>query len=344
MIKFNSSNIISGYIKELLASFNLPCEDLTPSNYIEDKKVLNRTHTLETDALFYDYHTHEYLGEYLRYLRDYKKIDLMSLYNCFSNNIPDNLKIVSQNYNFSSKDAGYTVYMIPVKFSQTYTIAADSTQGIELICGFFDGHAGDILPNTYHKESSIVFSEPIIYNTPASNSPNEKAFKLFLKIPSEANSSIVILEGNYTASTESYIENNQRKYSKVILNFEKKEDGQEDIWNSSYSIPNASKLQLLSMNTGVSHPFADRLIEYLLGNAISSMDDISENIKRVQRGLIAELIALPEVAQIKVDGLWEERYKDLIYALAQDNPLTSDKMDILGYVDKDVEKILLGGE
>lgn len=98
------------------------------------------------------------------------------------------------------------------------------------------------------------------------------------------------------------------------------------------------------MNTGVSHPFADRLIEYLLGNAISSMDDISENIKRVQRGLIAELIALPEVAQIKVDGLWDERYKDLIYALAQDNPLTSDKMDILGYVDKDVEKILLGGE
>ena len=44
-----------------------------------------------------------------------------------------------------------------------------------------------------------------------------------------------------------------------------------------------SGLELLAGNTGVSYPFADRLLEYLLDNVITPIDDISDNIKRVQK-------------------------------------------------------------
>jgi len=44
-------------------------------------------------------------------------------------------------------------------------------------------------------------------------------------------------------------------------------------------------LQLLKMNTEQQHPFADRLIEYLIGNVITDDDLLSKNIKRVQKAL-----------------------------------------------------------
>ena len=51
-------------------------------------------------------------------------------------------------------------------------------------------------------------------------------------------------------------------------------------------------LQLLSQNTGISYPFADRLIEYLVGNAVTPVDDISDNIKRAKKVINAKTNAL----------------------------------------------------
>lgn len=44
--------------------------------------------------------------------------------------------------------------------------------------------------------------------------------------------------------------------------------------------------QLLQFNTGEQHPFADRLIGYLTGNAITNSEtEIYDNVRRAQKAL-----------------------------------------------------------
>ena len=160
MLKFNNRNIISGYIKQLLYSFNLPicrvfeneneCKNFlnTPSttssspiykdNYIaiirkykenRDYFVTIDSQTTEIKPLYvyrynhfypnltkklrlendiYDSYTHTYLGNYLRFIRDYFDINLMSLYNCYNNET-----IIQDNYKYM---------LIPIKYNTTYTV------------------------------------------------------------------------------------------------------------------------------------------------------------------------------------------------------------------------------
>lgn len=121
MQKFNTNTIVSSYIKELLKDFNLPrvrvWRDEEPhiddcvylknlefvkyengnltkvGDYIYNNKYLNITHNLINSSLLYDSNTHEYLGEYLRFMRDYKHLDLMSMYNCVTSDFPKNMNL-----------------------------------------------------------------------------------------------------------------------------------------------------------------------------------------------------------------------------------------------------------
>ena len=125
-----------------------------------------------------------------------------------------------------------------------------------------------------------------------------------------------------------------------------------------------SKLQLLTLNTGESYPFADRLVEYLLGSAITSSDEIADNIKRVQKVLNKNGYFFT------IEGLWEPQMQKVIYDyILNTGPIDelkrvvidnkekfipvdkqrglhpslghrnkSSVFDILGYVDKNAEK------
>lgn len=133
MFKFNSNHIMTGQIKQILNSFNLPSykvytaqhykyfldhgvesPELADGLYIKwdrifeykngkwskdldtygyNNKYLNQTRTLLITNNIYDSITHEYLGDFLRFQRDYLGIDLMPLYNCFSNNVCPDLSI-----------------------------------------------------------------------------------------------------------------------------------------------------------------------------------------------------------------------------------------------------------
>ena len=149
MIKLNDNNIFIGHIKQLLKDFNLPsCTIITEDNadknfvsgkhyikgsqlYLSDgegslvrkitynygKKYLNLTSNLEINNLIYDRETHRYLGKYLRFLRDQKHVDLMSMYNCFdgetfSKNIT--IKIGNDKEIVFKNDDNYIVYQIPI--------------------------------------------------------------------------------------------------------------------------------------------------------------------------------------------------------------------------------------
>lgn len=414
---FNTSDLVTGYIKQLLKNFNLPKikiytkkhaqyainektespeifktihwegeneaiaryfpylrngeiqefidnkwvnigvpHNTAPRYYSYNQKILNYTKNLKINSNIYDSYTHEYLGDYLRFQRDFNDLDLMPLYNCFSDRACDKLKIKfdTNNYNvvFDSSDTNYKIYMIPVKLFQKYTIAIDSNSPIELCCGIYGDYQdtrekfNSVAKYTYKRITSSQFSKPILYdllaitdddkpntlienltlnttqgqNTLIELAQNEEDLKLFIKLPANNLSTIVILEGDYT---------NWNNSNKTIINLEHA--------NKYSDLILYSPLQLLQFNTMKQHPFADRLIEYLLGNTIDNTDEIYDNVTRAQKALKSN----SEANNFKgsFPGLWNPQMTLLFYEDIQKKNLSLiEKRDLLGYVDKTVEK------
>ena len=193
-------------------------------NYSYGQKLLNYTKNLKIQNTVYDSYTHEYLGDYLRFQRDFLDINLMSLYNCFSNRACPHLDIsfdLTNKYKAifktdqSFETTLYKYYMVPVKFFKNYTIAIDSCASIEVCCCIYDEyHNKDVdfseLPKlTYQCFSDLQFKAPVCYsklqnltslvlNQDLDLCQHEADLKLILKIPATNKSSIVILEGDYT--------------------------------------------------------------------------------------------------------------------------------------------------
>lgn len=74
----------------------------------------------------YDYRTHERLGQYLRNLRDMYGLNLMPLYNCFSNQPLENHIIDGKKIRHTSAYKNTKIYKIPIKFNQDYTICIEN--------------------------------------------------------------------------------------------------------------------------------------------------------------------------------------------------------------------------
>jgi hypothetical protein len=149
--------------------------------YESDKFTPSLTKTLHSAGGVYDTKTHEYLGDYLRFLRDYHGVNLLSLYNCFNNKICNNMyhsfKINTNSsqedqlkITFDAQDSKYRIYMVPVKLFSDYTIAVDCMQGIELFCGLYStkldtsSKGADLVKKTYKKIDTTLFSQPFLYD------------------------------------------------------------------------------------------------------------------------------------------------------------------------------------
>lgn len=74
----------------------------------------------------YDYKTHEKLGHYLRSLRDMYGLNLMPLYNCFSNQLLRNIHITNDKVSKTSEDFNTKVYKVPIRFNTDYTICMEN--------------------------------------------------------------------------------------------------------------------------------------------------------------------------------------------------------------------------
>lgn len=318
-MRFNDSTLMTGFIKELLHNFNLPMVSVytdttipyTNKVYIKDDyivrytgsdfekittyaynlPILNLTKNLIINSSIYDSYTHKYLGDYLRFLRDYKKLDLMGMYNCFTNEKLSRthykLKIArSSNASLDdpnnvttftiNTDDTYKYYSIPVKFDQSYTIAVECESKFEVACILYNdislSSIQDILVGeSYATIDGSKFNNPFIYSTNFNCAKDiwmkEKDLRLILKMPSNFNSSITVLEGNFLPSSNIVD-------GSFITTLKEDDTKGSNIYYSKNS--------LLYINDGEVRPFADRLVEYLLGNAITNLDYISENIRRIQ--------------------------------------------------------------
>lgn len=320
-------------------------------------KILGLTKNLQNPTTLYNYQTHEYLGEYLRFLRDYENINLMPLYNCFSNRLCNNLKTtvewknenkeVIKSLPINSYDNNYKIYMLPVKLFENYTIAIDCYQGIELFCGLYNERLElsektiDLIKRTYIKIPKTLFNQPFIYdkldvaywnwtneNTYTQDTSiitdttkflraelamRENDLKLFIKVPANNTSSIVVLAGNYVNFNDSVYAAKKGvwQYTKntTVANFETVKTYKKSTLpelNSREFNP-ISKLQLLALNTGISYPFSDRLIEYLVTNVIVPNDPTPDNIKRLQK--VMEDCGY----SFQVSGVWEPKMQMILY-------------------------------
>ena len=339
----------------------------TPKGYAYNLKIRNYTKNLKIQNNVYDSYTHEYLGDYLRFQRDYRNINLMPLYNCFSNTLCPRLdisfdvvedvidsvtnKVTKKGYvaKFDTRETNYKIYMIPIKLFQKYTIAIDCFTDVEVCCGFYGkyqyGSAYDtIAEDTYRCFNSMLFNKPVLYDPtaglkkyldprhPLEIAQHETDLKLFIKLPISNKSSIVILEGDYTEYTPSTII--KRSPAKdddfIVVNNRTQVNFDGDLDENIEHL--VTPLQLLAQNTGISYPFADRLIEYLVGNVVTPVDDISDNIKRAKKVINAKTNALRDDG-----GVWEKIMQLILYNYASNNFNVRINHDILGYVDKDTE-------
>ena len=366
MIKLNDNNIFVAEIKQILKDFNLPqCligdEILLENNhYIKDygiylyknnnkkrisvynygEKYLNITSNLRIDNLIYDRPTHRYLGKYLRFLRDYKGIDLMSMYNCFDgeafkgqlnvngvvfgnndNNITYKIPITKKALTIKFFSDSLVNTCIYVDSNETYTGKDAKGEDIQI------SYKQTIAKKTFlNKKTNQIFTYDAINNPSTSFENNEIDFinrnfnKLFLllNINKVTEDSIVILEGNNFIDNQTSFYNNKDYFHFVV-------------YPQLLSLENAKGNYLIS----------DRLVEYLTHNAICPLSGLAD-INRIHDVFKnnSDIFPFKDAEKYKY-GYWTELdSKNIKYFIKQNLYKLSDIYDLLGYVDKDVEQLI----
>lgn len=362
MIALNSTSIFVGQIKQILHDFNLPLckignKNLTPNSYhIYNDNIyyykdgtsvfcydynynvphLNITNNFVVENMLYDRATHEYLGKYLRFLRDYQGINLMSMYNCFDGElltIDVNFKPIPEEpevkIEFASNSKGYVVYKIPVSLVDTYSISLHSTKNIE-VCLYdeadslkpdTDSSKYELSKATYKQiqATNVIYYEPAVGETPVPSN-----LYMLIKVPKDLNTSITVLEGRYYSN-----------YNKLNV---------APIGTEQPELKIAAQL-LSTENTYGNNLLADRIVEYLTDSVIYKLS-ASYDIKRLQLTLDSlyniTAVDIPPIPKItgRMYGIWDDRDTELIKYLAIKHDLI--KYDSLGYVDKDIENYLVG--
>lgn len=253
------------------------------------------------------------------------------------------------------------VLAIPVKFNKTYTVAISSSETV-LIKPIIYGTLGMIknvstFPNAgikyitdaikafsvkqygiEYKSDKLISLVSSSFNTPFTfkidnknidaNIPAnilqgyESSLYMVIQVPANNESSIVVLEGDYTNTTAKHIVNPQDI---------------EDLSHARMNEMLVSNLALLYLNDNNIYAFSDRLLEYLTLNAIDKNEELTDNIKWAQ-----EKTKFPA----KYKGVWSNEFRYFLYNSylnLKDRDVIS-KKDITGNIDKDVERAIIKGQ
>jgi len=308
------------------------------------------TENYESNSGYYDMETHEYLGKFLRCLRDVKGIDLMPYYNMYSDNYITNFRISDDGFEEYYTNT-FKILKVPIKYNQKYTIALDCPSEVWLCPALFNNEIPLVFKQDFEDDiamtdvlhsygdyiqnySSTSFKSPIVFEVQNTSTGNnfssslidcayfqqyERNLCLLIQVPSSFNSSIVILEGEYSDT-----------YSKKIVN-------NSEIWQlHDYELNKifCSNLSLLQFNSRMNFVYSNRLIEYLLWNVINTHDVIYENVELVQE-------LLPYLnADSYTPGVWNNYLRSMLYDFSTSAKGTKN-LDLNGFVDKDTEKLLM---
>lgn len=216
---------------------------ITYEPYIFGKRYPGLTTNYVSNSDDYDPETHFYLGQYLKAYKAYYNIDLFPYYNCFSNEVIENIKLEKLDSApfVSAKEVTsntkYKVFSIPISLCQEYTIAIDCSEEV-LMCPVFVDKNGVLKNQTQilqasllvaphdmvHKRSNYIQSRmyfnrphyffspciPGVYDKAQLTLPQfEKYLRLLIQVPATVDSSIVVLQGHYS---------NVKSYQDKIIN------------------------------------------------------------------------------------------------------------------------------
>ena len=368
MIKLNDNNIFVAEIKQILKDFNLPkCligDDILLENnhYIKDygiylyknnkekrvsvynygEKYLNITSNLRIDNQVYDRYTHRYLGNYLRFLRDYKGIDLMSMYNCFDGEaFKGQFKV--NGVIFGNNDKNIT-YKIPIT-KKALTIKFFSDNLVNM-CIYVDSNETYTCKNNENEDVQIAYKQTIAEKTFL----NKKTNQIFTyDIINKLWESNVFTEGEKNFINRNFNKlflllnvNKVTEDSIVVLEGGNFIDNQTSFYNNKDYIHFAVYPQLLSLeNSKGNYLIGDRLIEYLTYNAICPLSGLAD-INRIHDVFKnnSNIFPFKDVEKYKY-GYWTEiDSKNIKYFIKKNAYKLSNIYDLLGYVDKDVEQLI----
>lgn len=374
MIKINDNSIFIGEIKQILKDFNLPScciEDINSETFIpfdgkytiwnhniyltrynlttqqyETKQVSNYewgyaykglTTNLKIDNVIYDKNTHRYLGNFLRLLRDYRGMNLMSMYNLIDNSsIDSSIEIKNETSQVIAKFENnklYKIYSISILYNQDYTIYIPKSTPIE-VCVYLEGTNSLALNSYKHyiiKGRQLYKVSDIINNLDTKDKENicreNKNLKMLIKVPTSLDC-IVVLEGDYTNSNIDYTPFIYKPY---------KEDGTVD--NNILTTRLITKPQLLGIEASTdTYVLADKIVEYLTGNVISDLSEGYDIIK-YQKQLKKNNLPISDYYSV-----WTDKEKTSTQILIYKNNLYKDYYDMLPYCDKEVESIFKNTE
>lgn len=152
----------SGYIGDLKFLFNSPIakwRELQEFHFGDRDGKLSTNYVSSNEG--YDFRTHERLGQYLRNLRDMYGLNLLPLYNCFSNQFLETHYITKSKVQETTEDYSTKIYKIPIKFNQDYTICIENI-GVTTISPAFIRHSSLLKMNNTRQGNGVDMTNQYI--------------------------------------------------------------------------------------------------------------------------------------------------------------------------------------
>lgn len=345
-------------------------------DFILGNNFTNNMHKFEITNNIYDTSTHEYLGKYLRFVRDYMNINLMPLYNCFSNNLyiwkdfnvtiesASDQKLVCQ---FSKDNREQKIYQTNITLGQDYTIALDCAE-VELVIRLLNTTNEELndklAKQTFKRYKNLSFNKPILFTglnysvlnaTTFENSElayiynNLNNLQLLIKIPRTCKSSIVVLEGDFTLNTfKSFLKanlDNETSNVSSIIDFEKHTSVIAETTDKNGKNPNFDDYY----DTIYKNTLPLSLLKANTYKQIPFADTLLEYLTGfviTEQSVKEDIVRLQtclhnNCINIKYSGIWEPKYRFNILSYLQ---ATKNKgqdniiLDALGYIDRNVEE------